>query len=178
MIDWHSFFVPTVSLLELVVRGSIIYLFLFVLLRVLIRRHIGALNLPDMLLLVLIADAAQNAMSSEYHSVPEGLVLCTTLICWNYLLDWLAYRYEWLRPWLEPPPLSVISNGRINRRNLRLELITVDELMNQLRERGIEDVGLVKKAFLEPDGQLGIITKDRKNKSKVQEPKSRRAGAP
>ncbi|HEX5472385.1 MAG TPA: YetF domain-containing protein [Lacipirellulaceae bacterium] len=174
MIDWNSFLVPTVSLLELFVRGSIMYLFLFVLLRFLIRRHIGALNLPDLLLLVLIADAAQNAMSSQYHSLPEGLVLCGTLIGWNYLLDWLAYRYEWWRSWLEPSPLPVITNGRINRRNLRLELVTIDELHTQLREHGIENVREVRKAYLEPDGQLSIIRGDQPSDDN-QPTKSRRA---
>jgi uncharacterized membrane protein YcaP (DUF421 family) len=178
MIDWNSFFVPTISFLELVVRGSVMYLFLFAVLRLLVRRHIGALSLPDLLLLVLIADAAQNAMSSAYHSVPEGLVLCSTLIGWNYFLDWLAYRFDSLRPWLEPPPLPVISNGRINRHNLGLELISIDELNDQLRKHGIEDVGAIKKAYLESDGQLSIITHDRKRKRSEQPPKSGRAGTP
>ncbi len=117
-------------------------------------------------------------MSSEYHSVPEGLVLCSTLIGWNYLLDWLAFRFESLRPWLEPPPLPVVSNGRINRRNLRLELISVDELRNQLRKHGIEDIGVVKKAYLESDGQLSVVMNDRKHKSSDQPPKSGHAGTP
>src|SRR4051794_34577524 len=127
-IDWNSVLVPTVSLLELVVRGSVMYLVLFALLRVLVRRHVGTLGLSDLLLLVLIADAAQNAMSSEYHSVPEGIVLCGTLIGWSFLLDWLSYRYRWLRPLLEPAPLPLIVNGKFNRRNMRQELITIDEL--------------------------------------------------
>jgi uncharacterized membrane protein YcaP (DUF421 family) len=156
-IDWNSFGVPTVSLLELILRGSIMYLVLFALLRVLVRRHVGALSLPDLLLLVLIADAAQNAMSSEYHSVPEGLMLCGTLIGWSYFLDWLSYRYRWIRPWLEPPPLPLIRDGKIERRNLRQELITIDELMSLLREQGIEDLSVVKRACIEPDGQLSIF---------------------
>ena len=156
-IDWNSLLVPTVSLLELVLRGSVMYLGLFALLRVLVRRHVGTLGLADLLLLVLIADAAQNAMSSEYHSVPEGIVLCGTLIGWSFLLDWLSYRSKWLRTWLEPPPLPLVTNGQIKRRNLRQELITIDELNSLLREQGIEDLSVVKRACIEPDGQISIV---------------------
>jgi uncharacterized membrane protein YcaP (DUF421 family) len=59
----------------------------------------------DLLLLVLIADAAQNAMAGEYHSISKGLVLCGTLFGWNFLLDWLAYRYDWVARLLECFPL-------------------------------------------------------------------------
>jgi uncharacterized membrane protein YcaP (DUF421 family) len=70
-IDWHGLLVPTVSLLELVLRGSAIYLGILVLMRVL-RRDAGTLSTADLLVVVLIADAAQNAMASEYHSITQG----------------------------------------------------------------------------------------------------------
>jgi uncharacterized membrane protein YcaP (DUF421 family) len=156
-IDWHRLFVPETPLVELVLRGTVMYLGLFTVLRVLVRRHIGSLNLMDLLLIVLIADAAQNAMAAEYRSITEGLVLCGTLIGWNYLLDWLAFRWEFVARLLEPPPLPLVRNGRMLHRNLREELITQDELRSQLREQGIEDVAEVKLAYLEPDGAISVI---------------------
>ena len=69
-IDWNKAFIPTVNLLELFVRGSIIYLFLFFALRML-RRQAGALGVSDLLALVLIADDALNAMSSDFNDRPE-----------------------------------------------------------------------------------------------------------
>src|SRR5512133_1456143 len=94
-IDWHGLLVPTVSLLELVLRGSAMYLAILVLMRVL-RRAAGALSTTDLLGVVLVADAAQNAMASAYDSVTEGAVLVATIFGWNYLLDWLAFRYPWI----------------------------------------------------------------------------------
>ena len=88
-VDWHNLLVPTVSLLELVLRGSAVYLGILVLMRVL-RREAGALSTADLLVVVLVADAAQNAMASEYHSITEGAVLVATIFGWNYLLDWLG----------------------------------------------------------------------------------------
>ena len=115
-IDWQTLFVPQIPLVEIVIRGTVIYLVLLAGLRVLVRRHVGSLSLMDLLLIVLIADAAQNAMADEYHSITEGLVLLAVLIGWNYFLDWLSFRYEWVERVLEPPPLPVVRNGRMQRR--------------------------------------------------------------
>jgi uncharacterized membrane protein YcaP (DUF421 family) len=156
-IDWQALLIPKVSLVELALRGTLMYLFLFALLRVLVRRHVGTLGLTDLLVIVLIADAAQNAMASEYRSFPEGVVLCGTIVVWSWFLDWLAYRFEWMRKILEPSPLPLIHNGRLQRRNMRQELISMEELMSHLRQHGIQNVHDVKLAYIEPDGQISII---------------------
>ena len=86
-LDWGEIFGLTVSPGELVVRGSAMYLFLFFLFRVVIRRRIGAIGIGDILLLVIVADAAQNGMAGEYRSVTEGAILVGTLIGWDMLID-------------------------------------------------------------------------------------------
>jgi uncharacterized membrane protein YcaP (DUF421 family) len=136
------------------------YLILFAALRILVRRHIGSLSLMDLLLMVLIADAAQNAMAADYQSITEGVVLCGTLIGWNYLFDWLAYRFPSFQRLLEPPPLPVIRDGRFIQRNMRQEFVTKDELLGQLREQGVNDVAIVQVAYIESDGGLSVIRRD------------------
>ena len=84
--------------------------------------------MADILVLVIIADAAQNGMSGEYKSVTEGAILVATIVAWNLLTDWLTYRVPRLQKVLEPPPLLLIDNGRLLRRNLRLEFVSEDEL--------------------------------------------------
>lgn len=158
-IDWETLFIPKSSLLELVIRGSIMYLMLFVMLRILVRRSVGTLGITDLLLIVLIADAAQNGMAGEYKSISEGVVLCLTIVGWSYLLDWLAYRSAWMRRWLEPPPLALIRNGRMQRKAMKQELITEDELLGQLRQSGVEDIKDVKAAYIESDGKISVIKK-------------------
>ncbi len=159
-IDWKAVFVPTVSLLEIVLRGTFVYLLLFFVLRVL-RREAGALGISDLLVVVLIADAAQNAMASEYKSVTEGAVLVGTIVLWDYSLDWLGYRFPAVRPLLRPTPLPLVKDGRMLRQNMRKEMVTVEELMSQLREQGVEDVGEVKKCCLEGDGHISVIKYER-----------------
>lgn len=157
--DWHALFVPTIDLLEIFLRGTIIYLFLFFLLRVL-RREGGQIGIADVLVVVLIADASQNAMASNYQSITEGIVLVSTIAFWDYLLDWLGYHSPLVQRLLRSPPLLLIKDGQIQRRNLRQEMISVDELMSQLREQGIDAVSKVKKCYLEGDGCVSVIVFD------------------
>jgi uncharacterized membrane protein YcaP (DUF421 family) len=166
-IDWGSIFVPDVSVVEIFVRGSLMYLSVFVLLRIVLKRQSGTLGMTDLLLITLLADASQNAMAGEYRSVPDGIVLVGTIIFWNYAFDWLSFKSPWFERLIEPAPLPLIKNGRMLRRNMRQELITEAELMGQLREQGIAEVSKVKEAFIESDGQISVIKYEEKQHKKV-----------
>ena len=149
-----------VSALELVVRTSIVYLGLLAAIRVVGRREMGSMELPDLLMVVLIADGVQNGMAGEYGSVTGALVVAGTIIGWNYALDALAYRYPPVQRLVRPAPLPVIRDGRMLRRNMRRELISVEELESQLRAQGIEDIHEVRLACLEPEGELSVFKRD------------------
>lgn len=150
----------TVSPLELFVRGTLVYIGLIVVLRFILRRDVGALGTADLLFIVLVADAAQNAMAGEYRSVTDGAILLGTLVFWNLALDWLAFHSRALRWLVEPPPLPLIQEGRIQRRNLKKEWITLEELQAKLREHGIDSPRDVRLATLETDGELSVLRKD------------------
>jgi hypothetical protein len=77
---------------EMILRGTLTYLGLLILLRVILNRQSGNLNSSDLLVTVLIADAISNGMSGDYKSVPDGLILVSTIIAWDYGIDWLSYR--------------------------------------------------------------------------------------
>ncbi|MFY3005389.1 DUF421 domain-containing protein, partial [Achromobacter xylosoxidans] len=92
--DWSEMFTFSISPLEIIIRGSIVYWFIFVLLRVAGRRDIGSFGVADMLVLVLIADAAQNAMAGEYKSIVDGLVLVSTIVGWTVIVDRAGYFFK------------------------------------------------------------------------------------
>jgi uncharacterized membrane protein YcaP (DUF421 family) len=158
--DWKLMFVPGTPLTELIVRGSVMYLALFSLLRLILRREVAAVTVPDLLMVVLIADAAQNGIAGDYESISDGLVVVTTIIFSNYLLDRLAFHFPLIARFVHPPPLPLVKDGRLLRRNMRKEFITEEELMTQLREQGIEDIAEVKRACMEGDGRISVITWD------------------
>ena len=156
-VDWSEMFSLHGSILEPIVRGTIMYLALFLLFRVVIRRRIGAIGMSDILLVVIIADAAQSGLSGGSDSISDALLVVSTIIAWNWLIDRLNYSVPALRPWLEAPPLLLIEDGRVNYRNLRHEFVTMDELKAKLRESGVDDFSQVKRAFMENDGSVSVI---------------------
>lgn len=164
--DWKSIFLPDTPILEIFLRGSLMYLALFIMLRLILKRQTGTLGMTDLLLITLLADAAQNAMAGEYTSITDGILLVATIIFWNYLFDWLSYQSEWLGRLIEPPPLPLIKDGKMLRRNMRQEFITEDELMMQLRQQGLDDVSKVKHAYIESDGQISVIEHKEKRHNK------------
>jgi uncharacterized membrane protein YcaP (DUF421 family) len=157
--DWHEVFGLTVSPWELILRGTAMYLFLFLLFRVVVKRRVGSIGMADLLILVIIADAAQNGMAGDYRSVTDGFILVSTLVGWNILIDWLTFRFPRLQKVLEPPPLLLIRSGRVLHENLRQEFMSPDDLRSKLREQQVDDPSEVAKAYLEPDGQVTVIKK-------------------
>ena len=162
-LDWHSIFVPDIPFLEIILRGSVMYLSLVVLLRIVLKRQTGTVGMTDLLLITLLADASQNAMAGEYKSLPDGIVLVATIIAWNYAFDWLSVKSAWLERLIEPPPLPLVKRGKLLRQNMRRELITEAELLGKLREQGVEDVSKVKQANIESDGQISVVEYQQKH---------------
>ena len=159
-VDWDSVFYTKESLLEIFLRGTIMYLVMFALLRI-FRRQAGSFSIADLLVIVVIADAAQNGMAGESKSVTESVLLITTIILWDFFLDWLGFTSKVFGRILEPEKLKVIEDGKYLRRNMRKEMITTEELESQMRQNGIEDISEVKLACLESDGHFSFIKKEK-----------------
>ncbi len=159
-VDWLRTFTPTQPLLETVLRGTIIYLALVLLLRFALSREKGQLGTTDLLVLVLLGDASQNAMAGHYASVGDGLLLILTLIFWSYALNWLSFHFRPIERFLSPRRLTLVRDGRMLRHNMRKELMTEEELMTQIRLQGIADLARVREACMEADGRISVITRD------------------
>ena len=158
-VDWTGLWIPTHSLAEMIVRGTLMYLGIFVLMRFVMKRQAGSFNLADILLIVIIADATQNGFSKEYKSITEGLVLLLTIIGWDFAIDWLAHKSRRFARLVSPPPLLLVRDGHFLRQNLRRELISTDEMMSHLRQQGVSKLHEVKRAY-------GIGRLNQRNKSR------------
>ncbi len=160
-IDLRSILLPDPPLLEIFIRGTLTYLVLFTLLRLTLNRASSAIGATDLLVIVLIADAAQNAMAGEYTSWSDGMLLVITIVGWAYALDWLAYRYPTsLGRFVHPEPRILVRNGRKLQENLDRELISDEELMTQLRLQGVDALDDVKLVAVEGNGEVSVIKKD------------------
>lgn len=156
--DWTKSFVLDTPPLEILVRGTVTYLALYALLRVVLKRETGITSMTDLLAIVLIADAAQNGMSGTYTSITDGLLLVAVIIGWSFFLNWMAHRWKWASRIIKPRPLLVIRDGELLPRNMRKELITEDQLREQARKQGIENLADVREGWMESDGQFSFIT--------------------
>lgn len=157
MTDLFALFAINVPIWEIFVRGTAIYWFLFVLFRFVLPREVGAVGVADMLVLVLVADAAQNAMAGDYDTISEGALLIGTIMGWNAFADWVAWRFPAMGRILQSKPLILVREGRMIPRNMARQFVTEDELMGKLREHGVDDVRRVKSAHLESGGEVSVV---------------------
>ncbi len=157
MPDWNEMFVPRHPLIEIVLRGTVTYFTIIVLFRVVLKRQAGSLGLGDTLLVVLIADASQNAMASGYQSLTEGVTLIATLMFWNFGVDWATYRSEFLRRLLEPPPRCIVRDGQVLTQNLAKEMITAEDLEYLMRRHGLSQPSQAREVRVESGGDVTVL---------------------
>lgn len=164
-IDWQSMFVPTESIPEILIRGTIMYLGMYFILRI-FRRQAGTIGAADLLVIVVIADAAQNGMAGDSRSITEALLLIVTIVLWDFFLDWLGFKFTFADRWLTPNPLMLIKDGKVLSRNMKKELLREEELNSLLRAQGIEDISVVREAYLEGNGHFSVLTRSKEPRKK------------
>jgi len=158
--DLNSVISFTVSPLELMLRGSLMYWFLFVVFRFIIRRDVGSLGISDFLFVVILGDAAQNSMIGGATSATDGMVLVATLVFWSFMLDFMSFRFPVIQRFTAAQRLCLVRDGKMLRRNMRREFITDQELNAKIRQQGVEDITEVKRMYLEADGEMSLIKQE------------------
>jgi len=149
---------PELPVWELVLRGTVTYLFLLGLMRFVQKRQAGTLGVPDLLFVLLIAHASHNALVGEYHSLADGAVLTLTVLAWNLAINWLGFHVAFVGRLIHPPPLELIKEGQENWQNMRREFITREELLTHVRRAGAEEMSDVRGAWMEGNGQISVVT--------------------
>lgn len=160
MPDGQGMFEPAAPLLEAFARGTIIFLALLALMRVVGQREAGGLGITDVLLVVLVAEGAAVGLHGHAKSITEGLVMITTILFWSVAVDAVAYRWPPLAKVLKARPKPLIMDGQLNRKVMRRELMTDEEIASQLRLQRVEDLAHVERAYIEPNGMISIFRRD------------------
>lgn len=159
MIDWAALFVPQNAIAETMIRGTLIYLLLFLVLRFFMNRQAGAVGIPDILVIVLIVEATTDALGKN-ESISDTAILIFTITFWSFSIQWICYHVPALEFLIASPKVKLIENGKILRRNMRRELVTDEELMSLLRTQGVDDPRDVKSAYIEGSGDISVIRND------------------
>jgi uncharacterized membrane protein YcaP (DUF421 family) len=141
---------------ELIVRGTVIYLALFLIFRLSGKRQVGQLTPFDLVLLLIISNAVQNAMVGPDTSLIGGLIVAIVLVAWNRLLGFLSARSHRLEKVIEGRPEVVVHMGRVYEDVLRRNDISMEELRGALRRNGVFDIADVEYALLETNGAISV----------------------
>jgi uncharacterized membrane protein YcaP (DUF421 family) len=141
---------------ELLLRGSVIYLTLFVVFRLSGKRQVGQLTPFDLILLLIISNAVQNAMVGPDTSLSAGLLVAGILLGWNRLFGHLSARNRRLERMLEGRPEVVVHKGRVYEEVLHRNDISLEELRAALRRQGVFDLDEVDYAVLETNGGFSV----------------------
>jgi uncharacterized membrane protein YcaP (DUF421 family) len=145
---------------SIAVRTLIIYVALLLGLRIAGKREMGQMTPFDLVVILLVANAVQNAMVGPDTSVLGGLIAAAVLFGGNFLLATARERIPWVRGAVEGSPTLLIRNGAFVKENLRHEGIEEDEVLMATREHGIGKIQEVQTAVLETDGSISIVPKD------------------
>jgi uncharacterized membrane protein YcaP (DUF421 family) len=152
-ITWHG-------VGEIALRTTVVYLVVLLLLRLAGKRELGQMSVFDLTVILLVANAVQNAMVGPDTSVVGGLTAAVVLIVINFAVAVGSVWFPGLQRLVEPPPTPLVKDGAIDRRAMRRELVTREELDTAMREHGVEDIGKISLATLEADGNISIVTRD------------------
>lgn len=143
-----------------VLRGTIIYLLVTVLLRLSGKRAIGQFTPFDMILLILIGNALQNGINGGDNSITGAALMAVTLIVLNYLVAMGTARLGWLRWLVEGQSTLLAQDGVVDQRALRRELVSNDDFLKAMRIAGCAEVSHIRRAVLETNGHIVIETRD------------------
>lgn len=143
--------------MEIVVRATVVYFALWILVRGLGKRELGEISPLDLVLLVVIGDMVQQGVTQEDMSLSGALLAVATMAAWSIGFTLVANRFRRASYVIEGRPVVVLRDGVPLEAVLRLERLTVDELKSAAREHGVADLRDLDLAILEPDGQISLL---------------------
>ena len=144
---------------EIVLRGTIVYFVLLLLLRLSGKRTVGQFTPFDLLVLVLLGDAMQGSMIAGDESLAGGVVLVVTLLGWNKLMGWLTSRSRRLERAVEGRPVVLARNGHVYGEALDRCKLNIDDLQEAMRNADCGSISLIRLAMLEKDGKISVVTR-------------------
>jgi len=149
--------------LRIVLSSATVYLFIILAIRLFGKKELAQLSIIDLVFILLISNAVQNAMVGSDSSLTGGLVAATTLFVINYLFKFLLYRFPKLNTFVQGSDLLLIYKGQLNQQNMAKARITNEEIIEAVREHGVSEIREVDLAVLETDGNISIISNEYKH---------------
>lgn len=147
---------------EFILRATVVYVFLLLILRIAGKRQIGQLAPFDLVLLLVLSNAVQNSMNAGDNSLVGGLISALSLVIINYLVGVVAFKSKKVRVFVEGTPQFLIRGGRVFHDIMSREKISDSDLHQAIRQAGLNSPHEVEYAILETNGQISVLKKHSK----------------
>ncbi|MCU0324776.1 MAG: DUF421 domain-containing protein [Spirosomaceae bacterium] len=151
--------------LDITLRAASVYLFIILALRLFGKKELAQLSVIDLVFILLISNAVQNAMVGSDTSLLGGIVAAAALFVLNFILKKLSHRFQGVSKLIEGEPIMLVYKGMIQAENLKKADISMQELETAVREHGVESIENVDLAMLEIDGNISVLSNDFKQKT-------------
>jgi uncharacterized membrane protein YcaP (DUF421 family) len=152
---------------EIVLRSVAVYLFILVAIRLFGKKELAQLSVIDLVFILLISNAVQNAMVGSDTSLSGGVVAALALFATNFVFKKLLYKSNKISEMIQGKSIMLVYEGNLISENLKLAEITLEEIEAAAREHGVEKITEVKLAILEVDGNISIVSSDFSNKRRT-----------
>jgi uncharacterized membrane protein YcaP (DUF421 family) len=150
---------------DIILRSLAVYIFIILAIRFFGKKELSQLSITDLVLILLISNAVQNAMVGPDSSLSGGLLAALTLFTLNYVIKLVTYKSKFISNILEGEPMMLVYKGFVKIENLHKLKITFEELAAVVREHGLEKVEDAELVMLERDGSISVISKELKNQT-------------
>jgi uncharacterized membrane protein YcaP (DUF421 family) len=151
--------------LPIIISSASVYIFIVVAIRLFGKKELTQLSVIDLVFILLISNAVQNAMVGANSTLAGGLVAATTLFLVNYLLKYVLLHSAVLSQVIQGNPLLLVYNGQIVPDHLDQAQLSIGELEEAVREHGVESIQDVNLAVLEVDGNISVLSDNYSSKS-------------
>ena len=163
-----------VEYLKIIFSTTVVYFFIIFALRLFGKKELAQLTTVDLVFILLISNAVQNAMVGPNSTLMGGIVAAGTLFIWDYILKILFYKFNKLDKMIQGNPILLIYKGSVREDNMKKAKITFEELYEAIREHGVSEIKEVDLAMLERDGNISVLS-DSFSKKTLKKRKSHRA---
>jgi uncharacterized membrane protein YcaP (DUF421 family) len=147
--------------MDLAIRTAVIFFFIFLLMRIVGRRELSSLEPFDLILLVVLGDSVQQAVTQDDYSVTGAFIVVSTIALLQVFVSYLNFRVPRLRAVLDGEPIVVVQDGKVIEGNARRERLTLDDIAEAARMQQIASLEDVQWAVLETSGELTFIEKQK-----------------
>jgi uncharacterized membrane protein YcaP (DUF421 family) len=158
--------------MQIIVRASVMFVFLFIVMRTLGRKELAELSAFELILIIVMGDLIQQGVTEQDNSLTGAITAIATFVLWMLALSYVSYKSKRARTIIEGRPVIIIRDGMPQKKILQYERLSLDEITDAAREKGIRDLHDVQIGVLESDGSFSFIRYDGKGPLKEREKKA------